>query len=285
LKKRTKKLLDIKNVDLHHVESMIKPTVRHELPEAAEGDAFLAGGTWLFSEPQMGTRRLIDLTALGWQPIETTQNGLSISATCTFAELYAYAADAPFAAAPLFAQCCRALWGSFKIWNTATVGGNLCLALPASPMAALAVSLDGACTIWCPDGTDRHVAVVDFITAPGSTCLATGEILRGLHMSASALSARTAWRRASLTEEGRSATLLIGRALDDGLALTITAATRRPLHIRITGVPDASMLLRRLDAAVEDAGSWYDDVHGAPDWRRHMTHRYAQEILHELCGR
>ncbi len=264
-------------MDISGIDTVIQPAGRRDLPEPTAGDAFLAGGTWLFSEPQKQTRRLIDLTALDWPSIETTDKGMVIGATCTFAELYACAA-----APPLFAQCCRALWGSFKIWNTATVGGNLCLALPASPMAALAVALDGTCTIWRPDGTDRTVAAAEFVTGAGRTCLAQGEILRQLSLPAAALRGRHAFRQASLTEEGRSATLLIGRALDRGLVLTVTAATRRPLKISFDTMPDQRTLSQALDAAVADAGSWYDDVHGAPDWRRHMTHRYALELIREL---
>ena len=30
------------------------------------GDAWLAGGTWLFSEPRPTAHRLVDLTGLGW---------------------------------------------------------------------------------------------------------------------------------------------------------------------------------------------------------------------------
>jgi len=276
--------LDIKNVDLNGIETIIQPQARHNMPAPGGTDALLAGGTWLFSEPQTNIRRLIDLTAFAWPCIETTDYGLSIGATCTFAELYAYAADAPVAVAPLFGQCCRALWGSFKIWNAATIGGNLCLALPASPMAALAVALDGECTIWCPDGSDKNIRAADFIIGPGRTCLAPGEILRCLFLPAAALHGRTAFRQTSLTEEGRSATLLIGRALDDGFALTITAATRRPIGLHFATVPDGATLLRTLNAEVEHAGSWYDDVHGAPDWRAHMTRRHALDILHELFG-
>jgi len=284
LKKRTKKLLDVKGVDLNRITNVVRPERRHDLPKPAKGSSFLAGATWMFSEPQADTRTLIDLTALNWPSIEATEQGLSVGATCTFAELYAYAADSPHPAALLFAQCCRALWGSFKIWNAATIGGNLCLALPASPMAALAVALDGECTIWRPDGTDRQIAAVDLITGPGRTCLAPGEILRSLLLPATTLRARTAFRQASLTEEGRSATLLIGRAADEEFVLTITAATRRPLNLRFTTVPDDATLLRTLDSDVETAGSWYDDVHGAPDWRRHMTRRYALDIVCELYG-
>ncbi|MET0652018.1 MAG: FAD-binding molybdopterin dehydrogenase, partial [Hyphomicrobiaceae bacterium] len=28
---------------------------------------------------------------------------------------------------------------------------------------------------------------------------------------------------------------------------------------------------------------YYDDVHGLPDWRRHMTHELAEEIRRELA--
>jgi len=269
-------------VDLSTINVVSMPHRRIDLPSPTEGDAFLAGGTWLFSEPQRQLRRLIDLGSLGWPAIEANDNGLSLSATCTFAELAAYASDAPFAAAPLFGQCCRALWGSFKIWNAATVGGNLCLALPASPMAALAVALDADCIIWCPDGSDRSVAAADFIIGPQRTVLAAGEVLRAIMLPASALHGICAFRQVSLTAEGRSGTLLIGRRKDEGLVLTITAATRRPLRLVFAAPPASQDLEPAIDIAVAGAGSWYDDLHGAPDWRRAMTLRHARDIVQEL---
>ena len=59
------------------------------------GDAWLAGGTWLFSEPQDDLRRLIDLHAYGWPSLEEEEDdaGPSIGATCTIAELDTYAAQ------------------------------------------------------------------------------------------------------------------------------------------------------------------------------------------------
>jgi len=69
-----------------------------------EGDAWLAGGTWLFSEPQPHLRRLIDLQGLGWEPLTVSAQGLSISATCTIAELFAFKAPADWTAAPLIHQ-------------------------------------------------------------------------------------------------------------------------------------------------------------------------------------
>src|SRR6266536_805650 len=88
------------------------------------GDAWLAGGTWLFSTPQPQTIRLLDLTAFGWTPLTASSSGLEIAATCTLAELARWSAPDEWQAWPLARRCCEALLGSFKVWNSATVGGN-----------------------------------------------------------------------------------------------------------------------------------------------------------------
>src|SRR3954453_17540814 len=83
-----------------------------------DGDAWLAGGTYLFSEPQPGTTRLLDLTSLAWPAVTVTDEGLEIAATCTVAELFAFDGPAAWGALrPLTAQCCHAFLASFKIWN------------------------------------------------------------------------------------------------------------------------------------------------------------------------
>ncbi|MCQ8241523.1 FAD binding domain-containing protein [Rhizosaccharibacter radicis] len=270
-------------MDLNTITDIARPRDRSGLPPFREGDAILGGGTWLFSEPQRTLRRLVDLAGLGWPPIENGAQELRLSATCTLAALDAHAADAPWAAAALVRRCCRSLWGSFKIWNMATVGGNLCLALPAAPMAALAVALDAVCEIWCPDGTDRLLPASGLILAPQRTVLAPGEVLRALRIGRDRLHARYAVRQASLTEEGRSAALLAGRCTEaGGLALTITASVPRPLRLDFADAPAPDVLRAAVEAAGAAAG-WYDDPHGAPDWRRHMTLRLAEQIRAELA--
>lgn len=243
--------------------------------------AFLAGGTWLFSEPQPGLRRLVDLAGLGWPALEVSGAGLRIGATCTIAALEAFEAPVEWRAGPLFAACCNALLGSFKVWNTATVGGNVCLALPAAPMLALTVALDGVAEVWRPDGSVRRVPMAAFATGPQRTVLAPGELLRAIDLPAAALRRRGAIRQASLSVHGRSAALLVGtRDAAGGLALTVTASTMRPVRLDWPAPPGAAAL----DAAVEAgcAGLWYDDVHGAPAWRRHMTRRLAAALLEQL---
>jgi CO/xanthine dehydrogenase FAD-binding subunit len=271
-------------MDLNTISELARPSRRGDLAAFEPGDAFLAGGTWLFSEPQPTLNRLIDLTGLGWQPVVVAESSLQIAATCTLAKLDSFAQSQDWRAAPLFDQCCRALYGSFKIWNAATVGGNICMALPAGPMIALTAALDGVCTIWSPDGRDRNLAITDVVIGPQRNSLASGELLRVITLPIEALTRRTAFRQISLTPYGRSAALLIGTLARDGaFAVTITAATRRPIKLSFASIPSARALRDRIESEIQ-SDDFFDDVHGAPAWRRHMTLQFADEILHELSG-
>ncbi|MCS0604885.1 FAD binding domain-containing protein [Streptomyces sp. LP11] len=258
---------------------------RHPVPWRP-GDAWLGGGTYLFSEPQPHLRRLIDLSRTGWTPVLRHPDGaLEIAATCTIAELSRYAKELAAEAAPLFEQCCRAFLASFKIWNMATVGGNLCNALPAGPMTSLTAALDGECLLRAQDGARRRVRVTDFVTGAGRKDLAEGELLRSVTLPGRALRCRTAFRQASLYGLGRSGVLVIGvlDLRDGSLAVTLTASTVRPVRLWFPLPPSAAALRAAIGGAVAD-DEWFDDVHGLPEWRRHMTFRYAEEIRRELEG-
>jgi len=246
------------------------------------GDAFLAGGTWLFSEPQPGLSRLVDLTRLGWTPLRVTAAGLEIAATCTIAMLAAFEPPPDWVAGPLIVQCCRALLGSFKIWNMATVGGNICMGLPAGPMTSLCTALDGECVIWAPGGEERRMQVKDFVLGPQHNALLAGEFLRRIEIPLAALKTRTAFRQISLSPLGRSGALLIG-TLGEGFTLTVTAATRRPVRMAFESLPGVDELAARMAAEIPDS-LYYDDVHGRPDWRRHMTYVFAEDIRRELAA-
>ncbi|WP_315834147.1 FAD binding domain-containing protein [Bradyrhizobium prioriisuperbiae] len=271
-------------MDLNTITEVARPLSRAQLPNWTAGDAWLAGGTFLFSEPQPHLTRLIDLTDLQWPALTRSEHGLAIAATCTVAELAGLSASSKWRAAPLFEQCARAFLASFKIWKAATVGGNLCLSLPAGPMISLATALDGTCTIWTPDGGERHVSVLDFITGAGRNTLAPGELLRAITLPATSLAARTAFRQISLTPVGRSAALLIGTSPRDGtFALTVTAATVKPVRLQFETMPSAATLRDRLISAIPDP-LYHSDVHGRPAWRKQMTLRLADEIRTELAG-
>ncbi|OBF21558.1 FAD binding domain-containing protein [Mycobacterium sp. ACS4331] len=274
-------------MDLNSVEAVRTPARREDVWPLGPADAILAGGTWLFSEPQPDVRRLVDITGLGWPSITVTDNGIELAATCTLAEVARLSATLPvqrpdWVAAPLFRQCCTALLASFKIWGTATVGGNICLSLPAGSMISLTSVLDGAVTVWRADGSDYTVAVTEFVTGAASNILEPGDVLRAVHLPAAALRARTAYRKLAPSPLGRSAVVVLGRRDADGTAfvLSVTAATVRPHVFAFPATPDSATLHDALSTIPDDA--WTLDAHGDPDWRRAMTSTLAEQIRAEL---
>jgi CO/xanthine dehydrogenase FAD-binding subunit len=271
-------------MDLNTIKEVAHPQKREQLPVWTAGDAWLAGGTWLFSEPQVHLTRLIDLTDLKWPALTISESGLAIAATCTVAQLDALACPPEWLAAPLINQCCRAFLASFKIWKTATVGGNLCMSLPAGPMISLTAALDGVCVIWKADGGEQRVSVAEFITGDQRNVLAPGDLLRQIDIPLAALKRRTAFRQISLTPVGRSAALLIGSLSGDGaMTLAVTASTARPIQLAFPNVPDMHELQKALRTQIPDQ-IYHTDVHGKPAWRKHMTLRLAEEIRAELQG-
>ncbi|TLM81827.1 FAD binding domain-containing protein [Pseudarthrobacter sp. NamE5] len=278
-------------MDMNTIEAVVPTT---DPAEWRDGDAWLAGGTVLFSYGSFAfgprpLKRLLDLGSAGWTPVTVTDDGFDLAATCTISQLYSLpgspaVAGRSWPGLDLVRPCCDSFVASFKVWNTSTVGGNLCTSLPAGPIISLSAGLDGIATIIGPGGTSRTVPAADFVTGDARNCLAPGELLRSVHLPASALASRAAFRRLSLSNLGRSGVLLIGR-LDGGtsLVLTITAATKRPVQLRFDGLPDADGLADAISAAIPE-DLYHDDIHGLPVWRRDMTYRLAEEIRAELAA-
>jgi CO/xanthine dehydrogenase FAD-binding subunit len=157
------------------------------------------------------------------------------------------------------------------------------MSLPAGPMISLTVALEGVYELWPRYGAPRSVAGSEFVIGNHANVLASGELLRAIHLPVSALKKRHAFRRASLTQLGRSSVLLVGTRGADEVLLTVTAATVRPVQMRFREKLSDRALRDAIDAAVP-AELYLDDVHGSPAHRRHLTYHFAQEICAELFG-
>ena len=219
---------------------------------------------------------------MGWPSLELADGGgLRIGATCTIAELVGLPPQDGWTAQPLFAQCANALLASWKVWNVATVGGNVCQSLTAAAMVSLCAALDAVATVWTPDGGFYEIAVADLVTGNGTNTLRPGEVLRSIELPACALRSRTAFRHIALATLGRSGSVLTGRLDADGsVVCTITAATLRPTVLRYPALPSAETLR----ADVEAAEGYYTDPLGAADWRRAVSAVLLEEIRTELAA-
>lgn len=237
------------------------------------GEAWVAGGTWLFSEPQPHVTGLVDLTALDWPAWELSDDALTIGATCTIAELVERAESSDLPALSVARACAESLVMSPKIWGAATVGGNVCLALPAGAMISWLAGLGATGVVLGPQGSRRE-PVAELVRDVRRTSLGPGEVLRSLELDLAVLRRPAAVRRFALTAMGRSGGVVVGRPVGKDVVVTITAASPRPVVLTVrTGA---------VDAAVDTVREWYDDPHGAPDWRAAQTRRCVHEIVEEL---
>ncbi|WP_370248686.1 xanthine dehydrogenase family protein subunit M [Nocardioides sp.] len=243
-------------------------------PDAAPSTVLVAGGTWVFSDPHVGVRTLVDLTGLGWPDLEPLPDGgLRVGATCPIATLAAH--PGPTGAPTLFRDAAAALLMSFKVQQVATVGGNVCLGLPAGAMTSVLAGLGAEAVVWTPGGGERRLPVGELVVGVQRTALRPGEVLRAVEVSGAAMRAPASLRRIALTDHGRSAAVVVGTLADGTPRLVLTAAVTRP--VVLTGGSPAE-----LAEQVAGAGGWYDDPHGAPDWRAAMSARLVDEVLRDL---
>ncbi len=295
-------------MDLNTVTSYRFARTRDDLA-LADGEKILGGGTWLFSEPQPHVTGLVDLSSMGWPDLEVSERGLRIAATCTIARLVAFARGAAdsvaatggadtfsgtdaggsgipplpldWAASALFPVAANALLASFKIWNTATVGGNVCQSFSTASLVSLSVALDGEAVIWTPDGGERRQSVASLMTGNGTNSLAHGEVLRAIDLPAHALRSRALMRKIALAELGRSGAVVTARVdAGDAAVFTVTAATLTPTVLRFEALPDVAVLA----SAVGEAHGYYSDPLGAADWRRAVSIELALQLRDELAG-
>lgn len=271
-------------MDLNTITEIQRPASVDDVKQWQPGYAWLAGGTWLFSEPQVNTHTLIDLETLKWPSLIATAEGLEIAATCKVVELDRFAAPPEWIGAPLLSECCHSFLASFKIWNEATVGGNIIMSLPAGPMISLTCALEGVISLWPRDGDPRQMPVVDFVTGNHENVLQPGELMRSIFLPAHALKKKHAFRRFTLTHLGRSETLIIGTLCPEHgeFVLTITASTLRPRQFRFEAIPTAAEVRRVIDGIpLED---YLADTHGSPAHRQHLTYYFAEQIRAELSA-
>lgn len=268
-------------MDITSVTGFRRALTREDL-RLAPGEVVMAGGTWLMSEPQPATTGFVDLMTLGWTDLEVSASALRIGATCTIERLLRWAeteAPAEWTALAIVPDAVNALLASYKIWKTATVGGNVARSFAAGSMVSLTAALDGVAEIWTPDGGERRQPVAELVTGNGTNTLAPGEVLRAIELPAHALRSRARLRKIALAELGRSGAVVAGRVDEDGTAVfVVTAATLTPTVLRFGTLPTAG----DLSDAVASASGYYSDPLGSADWRRGVSRVLAERIRADL---
>jgi CO/xanthine dehydrogenase FAD-binding subunit len=268
-------------MDLHTIETYLRPSNLESVPNWKPGWAWLAGGTWLFSEPQPALNTLVDLEPLNWSEIEIEQDCVAIGATCTFAQLLNYPWQPEWLAAQAFQGAVSALAASFKVTHLATIGGNLCLALAVGVMAPLMVLLDATYEIWSPNGGSRSIAARDFQLGVQKTALHPGEVLRRVLIPKASLHWRTSVQRFGIAATDPALSLVMVARLPETGAIRISLGACVPApHLLVFEDLPAPQQVAEMGRSLP----WLQDARASATYRQHITEILITRALQELTS-
>jgi len=264
-------------MDLPQIEKYLCPQALISIQDWGEDWAWLAGGTWLFSEPQPHLKTLVEMQKLGWSELEISDQEITIGATCTLRKLQEINC-LEYPALGIFKQAVSALAASEKVVNVATIGGNLCLALAVGNLAPVMIVLGAKYELIHPQAGSRWVAAKDFQIGHQKTILRSGEVLRKVVIPKDYLSWQITYDRLGMT------------ATDTALALVVTAyhAPSHQVRIGIGASLSAPRLLefnfvpneQQLDAAMQL--NWLQDPRASGEYRHHLTKVLVERSLKKL---
>ena len=272
-------------MDLIHVNTVVRPRDEADLPGWSEGDAFVGGGTWLFSDSQPKVRRLVDLSAVAWSPIVETSSEIVIAANCTYRQLEAHDWSS-LPAGRIFPTAIRSLSSSFKTYGLATVGGNIGLAFAKGMMTPVFIALDAnyelATAASSAGGSStRFVAAAAFQTGMCKTILQPGEYVRSIRVPRAAFARRLVLRRAAHSATSHVTAMVIAAhdPLTGAVKVTLSGALAYPVRF---DVETASPLAAQVDAVCA-AHPLIADSHGSESYRQLLLRELAAEAIAALA--
>lgn len=256
--------LDIsKEMDLPNIETYLRPDDIQTISNWGENWAWLAGGTWLFSEPQPHLKALVDMQPLGWSEIEVKEDYLVIGSTCILSKLLEYPWDKEWTAIEGFKSAISALSASFKVINVATVGGNICLALSVVTLAPVMVALGATYEILNLKGESRKVAAKDFQIGFKKTILQPGEVLRRILIPLPHLQWKVNYQRFGIAATDPALAIVVS-AVSAKLRLVIGASVAAPLLWEFDDVEISNLTF------LENI-NFIDDAKASAIYRREIT--------------
>lgn len=276
-------------MDLHRVETYLRPTQPQDIPHWESGWAWLAGGTWLFTEPQPHVHTLVDMQRLGWDELDATADELIIGATCTMSQLLAFPYPPHWSGFRALQSAVHEL-ASFKIQNMATIAGNLCLALPASTFAPVMVLFNAHYDIRPIAGDPYTVSAQTFQTGAKTTLLQPGDVLRRIRIPADVLEWRVSYRRICVATAGIAVSIVVAALnpktgqLRFGIGSCIPAPRLIEWAIELDAVPPTLTDLQTLLDQHISLEAFIDDETASADYRRHVTAVLMQRSLDEVSS-
>ena len=257
----------------------------------------MAGGTDLLPKARGGvfeTTLIVDvkaipeLNALTYDP----GRGLTLGAAVPCYKIYA---NAEVSAAYPGLMDAAELIGGIQIQGRASIGGNLCNAVPSADSIPVLIALGATANIEGPDGS-RQVAVEDFCTGPSQNVLKTGELLVSISIPAPSPNSGARYLRFIPRNEMDIAVAGVGASveLDNGniksARLALAAVGPTPLFVKevgdaLAGKPANDETIATAGQIAKDAARPITDMRGTIEYRKHLCDVLTRRALSTAVSR
>jgi len=264
------------------------------LEQYSEKGWLIAGGTDLLVEKDPQVEVLIDIAGLGLNYVKSDSQGVRIGTTTTFANI---------AASPILqknpynvlVQAARQI-GTPQIRNAATIGGNICHAVPSADSAPALLILEATLSISSKTG-ERSMKIADFFKDVRKDALGKGELLTEVQLPT--FPARTG---TAFLKKGRVAvadlavvnvavriTLTAGDTCQE-VNIALGAVAPVPLRAReaeamLEGEKPREELLEKVAAQAAEEIKPISDVRGSAEYRKTLSRVLVERALKEAIAR
>jgi CO/xanthine dehydrogenase FAD-binding subunit len=266
-------------MDLHNIETYLTPQNLAEITNWQPGLTWLAGGTWLFTEPQPQITTLVDLQNFGWSEIEINPEGLIIGATCIMSQLLNHTFPENWTAVEGLKSAVKEL-ASFKIQNVATVGGNLCLALPAGTFAPVMIVLEAKYQIVLLSGEPYWISALEFQTGAKQTILKPGEVLRKIFIPKQNLELQINYQRICVATAGLAVSIVVAAYNPNTrkIKFGISGCIPSPKLIEFAQLPTITEITEKLNDTIP-LTDYLNDTTASNTYRQHITQTLIKRSL------
>lgn len=197
---------------------------------------------------------------------------------------------------PIIAQAASQL-GSVAIRNVATIGGNLCNALPSAELSQAMMALSASTRIIGPQG-ERELPIEDFFKGVGLTALAANEILSEINIPALPPNTRGVYTKHSLRGSIDLAIVNVavllnlsdgGRVCQD-IRIVLGAVAPTPIRARkaesiLRGEKVNPGLIDRVaQQAADEAHPRAGSIRGSVEYKKEMVMVYTRRLINEAIA-
>jgi carbon-monoxide dehydrogenase medium subunit len=256
-----------------------------------DGSVVIAGGTDLLVEKNCDIMSLVDITRLGLDYIRVEEKLVRIGACTTFTQIEK---DATLRRQPYssLVEAARTI-GGVAIRNEATIGGNICNAVPSADSAPPLMVLDSKVRITSQNG-ERTIPLEDFFLHLRKVDLKKGEMVTEIqipqpppHTGTSFMKLGRAADDISVVNAAARVTMGQGKTLQD-VKLVLGAVAPVPLRAKKA---EAQLMQRGVASISEVAETAADeakpisDVRASVGYRRDMCRVLSERVLRMALDR